>query len=539
MDSAAFREAAMAAIDDAADYQQHVSSKRVVSAVQPGYLASLLPSSAPLDPEPFSAIRADLHDKIMPGMTHWASPRFMAFFPCLASYPAVVAEIYTNAMNGAYFNWICSPAATELEVIVMDWMAGALGLPECYTSRGPTRGGGVLHGSASEAVLTVMAAAREQYVAARTRHLPDGPAKEDETWRLRSRLVAVASTGTHSSTRKAARILGVRFDAVPVGAADGFALRGGPLAARLAQLAARGLEPFFLTATLGTTDVCAVDDLEGIADALRRGHPDVFVHVDAAHAGSALLLPEFRHLAAPLAHFHSFNFNPHKWLLTGYDCSATFVRSRAHLTDALSVDGAPYLRNHASDAGLVTDYRDWQIALGKRFRSLKLWFVLRSYGIRGLQAHLRSGIAMAHALERRLATRPDLFTLFTPARFALVTLRVAAPDEHRADARTRRVYDAVLARAEYFLTSTLVHGRTVIRVCTAVTGVREEHVDGVFRVLVREAERECLGGVAPPRDAATTPDACPVFDEKSLESLDEKSLESRVLEVSVADVASA
>ncbi|KAG6091886.1 hypothetical protein E4U30_006195 [Claviceps sp. LM220 group G6] len=149
-----FLEAAKAAIENAVEYQEKVATKRVIADVQPGYLSSLMPASAPVDPEPFSAIRADFHDNIMPGMTHWQSPRFMAFFSCHGEYPTIIAEIYSNFLNGAYFNWISSPAATELEVIVLDWLAQELNLPECFKSKGSTRGGGVLHGSASEAVLT-------------------------------------------------------------------------------------------------------------------------------------------------------------------------------------------------------------------------------------------------------------------------------------------------------------------------------------------------------------------------------------------------
>jgi aromatic-L-amino-acid decarboxylase len=463
-----------------------------VSDVQPGYLRPLLPPSAPLDPEPFDAIRADVHDKIMPGITHWSNPGFMAFFPCSSSYPAAIAEMYSNAFNGAHFNWICSPAVTELETIVLDWIAQALGLPECYTSGGSTHGGGVLHGTASEAILTVMVAARDKYIAARTAHLPDGEDKDEETWRLRSKLVALGSAGAHSSTKKAAQVLGVRFATVPVHEQDGFSMTGPSLAETLDELAAKGLEPFYLTTTLGTTDVCAVDDFAGIAAALREreaaGNTQLFVHVDAAYAGSALLLPENQHLAESFVHFHSFNFNPHKWMLTTFDCSATFVRSRADLISALSIK-PPYLRNQFSDNELVTDYRDWQIPLGRRFRSLKLWFVLRSYGIRGLQAHIRNGVGMAESLESKLGGRRDLFTIFTPARFALVSLRVAGQDEDEVNRRTEEVYEAVNAGGEFYLTSTVVAGKFAIRVCTGVASMREDHVQRVFDVLVAAAEK--------------------------------------------------
>ncbi|KAG4275813.1 aromatic-L-amino-acid decarboxylase [Fusarium proliferatum] len=487
MDSAEFREAARTAIDEITDYYDNVSSQRVVSDVKPGYLRPLLPSSAPLEGESWSDIHADIESKILPGITHWANPRFMAFFPCSSSYPAALAEMYSNTFNGAHFNWICSPAVTELETIVMDWLAKALGLPECYLSGGSTHGGGVIHGSASEAILTVMCAARDKYLAAVTKGMD-----EDAVWGVRSKLVALGSAGSHSSTKKAAQILGVRFVAIPVTEEDGFAMTGRAVAKTVAELRARGLEPFYLTATMGTTDVCAVDDFAGIVEALSPTagtERDIWVHVDAAYAGSALLLEENQPLTTPMADFHSFNFNPHKWMLTTFDCSAVWVRSRAWLIQSLSIK-PPYLRNQFSDNELVTDYRDWQIPLGRRFRSLKLWFVLRSYGIRGLQAHIRNGVTLGESLQSKLASRPDLFTIFTSARFGLVTFRVKGADEAEINARTEELYEWVNRTGEFYLTSTVVNDKFAIRVCTGVERVREEHVQRIFDVLVERTEED-------------------------------------------------
>lgn len=415
----------------------------------------------------------------------------MAFFPCSGSYPAALAEMYSNAFNGAHFNWICSPAVTELETVVMDWLAQALGLPECFLSGGSTHGGGVIHGSASEAILTVMCAARDKYLAAVTADLPaDSDEKEEALWQHRSKLVALGSAGSHSSTKKAAQVLGVRFVAIPVSEEDGFALTGKAVADAVADLRERGFEPFYLTATLGTTDVCAVDDFAAIADALAPTADtpqDVWVHVDAAYAGSALLLPENQPLAKPLARFHSFNFNPHKWMLTTFDCSAVWVRRRAWLIEALSIK-PPYLRNQFSDNELVTDYRDWQIPLGRRFRSLKLWFVMRSYGVSGLQAHIRNGVVLGEGFEAKLASRDDLFVVFTRARFGLVSFRVRGADEDEVNKRTEALYEAVNGAGEFYLTSTIVNGKFAIRVCLGVERVKEENVQRLFDVLVETTE---------------------------------------------------
>ncbi|CAH0026159.1 unnamed protein product [Clonostachys rhizophaga] len=482
MNSQEFREAAKAAIDDITKYYDNVGSQKVLSTVTPGYLRPLLPASAPAKGESWEAIHADIESKILPGITHWASPKFMAFFPCSSSFPAALGEMYSNTFSGAHFNWICSPAVTELETIVMDWLAQAFGLPECYLSGGSTHGGGVIHGSASEAILTVMCAARDKYLAAVTKDLPDGEEKEETLWTYRSKLVALGSAGSHSSTKKAAQVLGVRFAAISVTEEEGFSLTGAAVSKTVADLRSRGLHPFYLTATMGTTDVCAIDDFAGIAEALAPTFDtsqDIWVHVDAAYAGSALLLEENQSLTPPMARFHSFNFNPHKWLLTTFDCSAVWVRRRAWLIEALSIK-PPYLRNQFSDNELVTDYRDWQIPLGRRFRSLKLWFVLRSYGIEGLQNHIRNGVALGESLQAKIKSRPDLFTVFTPARFGLVTLRVKGADEDEINARTEALYESVNGTGEFYLTSTVVNGKFAIRVCTGVERVREEHVQQLF-----------------------------------------------------------
>jgi len=417
----------------------------------------------------------------------------MAFFPCSASFPAMLADMYSNAFNGAHFNWICSPAVTELETVMMDWLAQALALPDCFLSTGPTRGGGVIQGTASEAILTAMVAARDKFLRSRTAHLAeDSEEKEDETWRLRSKLVALGSDMTHSSTKKAAKILGVRFDTVPVSRATGYAMTAESLANKLRDLRAKGLEPFYLTATLGTTDTCAIDDLEGIVALLKdeslNPNDALWVHLDAAYAGAALICPEHQTFNAHLAHFHTVDFNPHKWLLTNFDCSALWVRNRAWLTEALSVNPA-YLRNDLSDAGLVTDYRDWQIPLGRRFRSLKLWFLMRTYGIEGLRAHVRGGIARGDLFANLVAGRTDLFEVIAGPSFALVVLSVAGgADEEESDLLTKRVYDAISAEGEFFLTSSVLKGLYAIRVCVSGANVGEDEVRRVFDALVRCTE---------------------------------------------------
>lgn len=453
-------------------------------------------------------------------LLHRQSPNFAAWFPSSSSYPAMLGEMYSAAFTGAAFNWICSPAVTELETVVLDWLARALGLPSCYLSTGPTNGGGVIHGTASEATATVIVAARDRYLRAATAGIPhadDEEAREDAMADRRGRLVALGSAAAHSATKKGAQIAGVRYRSVPVYAEDGYKMTGASLRKTIAELRARGLEPFFLTATFGTTDTCAVDDLESIADVLAElqatatatststsaangdAPGEIWVHVDAAYAGAALICPEYRALAAAetaLARFHSFNTNLHKWLLVNFDCSLLYVRDRRPLIDALSV-ALPILRNYHTDAGLVTDYRDWQIPFGRRFRSLKVWFVLRTYGVRGLQAHVRKHVAFAEVFAGLLRGRGDLFEIVTGPRFALTVFKLRGGSggggegatREEQNALTKKLYETVLAEGEIFLSSTVVGGVYAIRHNPATPFVEEHHVRKHFEIFVGAAEK--------------------------------------------------
>lgn len=505
------------------DYYENITDHSVVSQVEPGYLRKVLPDSPPREGESWDVIRRDIDSKIVPGLTHWQSPNFFAFFPCPASYPSLLGELYSAAFTGACFNWICSPAVTELETIVLDWVAQILGLPQIYHSTGPTRGGGVIQGSASEAVLTMMVAAREKYL--RDTLPAPGSVTEEELedldMRKRSRLVALGSAAAHSSTKKAARILGVRYADVPTSSASNFAMTGEALREKLEELRAKGLEPFFMTATLGTTDTCAVDDFGAIADVLakfsgsttngtvtngesngtaaapaaRKG--EVWVHIDAAYAGSALVTPEAQESVGVqhLAHFHSFNFNMHKWLLTNFDASCVFVANRAWLEEALGSELHVY-RNTYSDGGLVTDYRNWQIPLGRRFRSLKVWFVLRSYGVAGLQKYIRRGVSQGELFAGWLRARADLFEIITGPAFALTVFRLAPPgmeSEEKKSELTRALYEEVNRSGKLWVTSTVLEGKFAIRVMTGNITTEEEHVKAAYELILATAERVVKG----------------------------------------------
>lgn len=415
----------------------------------------------------------------------------MAFFPASSTFPGMLGDLYSAAFTAPAFNWICSPAATELETIVMDWLAKLLNLPECYLSS--TYGGGVIQGSASEAIVTVMVAARDKYLRETTAGL-SGIELEDAIAYKRSKLVALGSEMAHSSTQKGAQILGVRFRTVPVLASNDFAMTGEDLEKVLQECKAQGLEPFYLTTTMGTTATCAVDDFASIAAVLSKHTPagapgEVWVHVDAAYAGAALVCPEFQYLTSPLQHFHSFDMNMHKWLLTNFDCSCLYVKKRKDLIDALSITPS-YLRNEFSDRGLVTDYRDWQIPLGRRFRSLKVWFVLRTYGVQGLRAHIRDTLTRGDVFADLVKSRKDLFRIITGPNFALTVMAVV-PKVAGLEAQnqiTAEVYELVNKRGEIYITSSVVKGTYAIRVVSANPKAEEKYIRRAFQILVETTE---------------------------------------------------
>ncbi|KAH8601652.1 pyridoxal phosphate-dependent transferase [Bisporella sp. PMI_857] len=489
MDSKQFKAAASSAIDEIINYYDTIEDRRVVSNVEPGYLKKILPSGPPQDGESWEEIQKDIEAKIVPGLTHWQSPKFMAFFPASSTYPGMLAEMYSAAFTAPAFNWICSPAVTELETVVMDWLAKLFNLPDCYLST--EHGGGVIQGSASEAIVTVMVAARDKYLRETTSHL-EGLELEDAIAHKRSKLVALGSEAAHSSTQKAAQIAGVRYRSVPITVEDKFAMTGAGLEKVLEECKAQGLEPFYVTTTIGTTNTCAVDDFSSIASVLSRYAPpnkpgEIWVHVDAAYAGAALVCPEYQHLTSHFASFHSFDMNMHKWLLTNFDASCLFVKKRKDLIDALSISPT-YLRNEFSESGLVTDYRDWQIPLGRRFRSLKIWFVLRTYGVSGLQAHIRKHVKLGETFASLVKSRQDLFEIITGPDFALTVFNVVGKDKAEEDRLTKEVYELVNKRGEIYITSSVVGGRYAIRVVSANPLAEERYVRRAFDILVETTE---------------------------------------------------
>lgn len=462
-----FRTLGHRVVDWVAQYMDRVDALPVRAPVEPGQITSMLPTEAPESPEGWDEILADLDRVILPGITHWQSPNFFAYFPCNASGASILGELVSAGLGVQGMMWSTSPACTELETVTLDWLAKLIGLPESFHSAAPNAGG-VIQGTASEAALVAMIAARNRAGAV-------------------DKLVAYTSEQAHSSILKAANILGLPPGALRTIATDA-ELRMDPaaLASTIAADQAAGLTPFFVAATLGTTSSGAFDPLSEIGGIAVGAN--CWLHVDAAWAGSAFVCEEFRAPMAGVERADSFNFNPHKWLLTNFDCSAMWTRDAAALTGALTVT-PEYLRNPASETGAVIDYRDWQIPLGRRFRAIKLWFVLRSFGAEGLRAHIRGHVELAELFESWL--RADArFDLAAPRSLALVCFRL---NDDPGGERTRALLARVNETGELFCSHTTLPDsagtpRYVIRFAIGAVGTKREHLERAWAVIRETAE---------------------------------------------------
>jgi aromatic-L-amino-acid decarboxylase len=433
-----FREDGHAALEWAASYLERVGDLPVLARVQPGEIRAALPAHAPDEPEPFASVLRDLDEVLLAGVTHWQHPRFFAYFATSASEPAILAELLAATLNSVAILWRTAPAATELEGVVLDWVADLLGLPAGWH--------GHIEDSASTSTLAALIAARE----------------------ATGREVVVCSEHAHSSVEKAARMLGMRMRAVPVD--DEFRLRA-DLVDDLADAAA-------VVATVGTTAATAVDPVGELAEACAAD--GAWLHVDAAYAGTAMVCPEFRWAFSGVERADSVVVNAHKWMLTPMDCSLLWTRRPSDFRRAFSLV-PEYLRTpDAEDALSLSEYGP---ALGRRFRALKLWAVLRCFGRSGLQAHVRRGVSLAAAFESWVRAEPG-WSVCAPRPFSVVCFRLDGPDE-----RNRRLLERVNAGGEMFISHAVLGGRYVLRMAIGQVQSTEADVRLAWDVLRREAER--------------------------------------------------
>jgi aromatic-L-amino-acid decarboxylase len=471
-----FRRYGHAVVDWVADYWAGVAERPVVPDLVPGEIARRLPARAPESGEPFDDVLRDLDRVVTPGLTHWQHPNFYAYFPANTSGPSVLGDLVCAGIGVQGMLWATSPACTELETVMLDWLADLLDLPARF--RSSATGGGVIQDSASSATLVATLVAL---------HRASGG-----TWRRDGvgRPYAIyTSTQGHSSIEKAARIAGLGDDSVRlIEVDDELAMRPESLAAAIAADRAAGVTPALVVATVGTTSTTAVDPLPAIG-AICRQH-GVWLHVDAAYAGAAAVCPELRPAGVDFA--DSYCFDPHKWLLTGFDCDAFWVADRAELIHALSVL-PEYLRNAATESGAVIDYRDWHVPLGRRFRALKLWFVLRWYGAEGLRTHIRSAVRLA-ADFADLVRADDRFEVVGPHPFALICFRLRGPaGDPTGDRTNEELLRRLNASGALYLTHTRVRDRFVLRFCVGAPQTTGEHVRAAWARIKATASELALG----------------------------------------------
>ncbi|KAL9300046.1 Tyrosine decarboxylase 1 [Arabidopsis thaliana] len=473
MDSEQLREYGHLMVDFIADYYKTIEDFPVLSQVQPGYLHKLLPDSAPDHPETLDQVLDDVRAKILPGVTHWQSPSFFAYYPSNSSVAGFLGEMLSAGLGIVGFSWVTSPAATELEMIVLDWVAKLLNLPEQFMSKG--NGGGVIQGSASEAVLVVLIAARDKVLRSVGKNALE-------------KLVVYSSDQTHSALQKACQIAGIHPENCRVLTTDSstnYALRPESLQEAVSRDLEAGLIPFFLCANVGTTSSTAVDPLAALGKIANSN--GIWFHVDAAYAGSACICPEYRQYIDGVETADSFNMNAHKWFLTNFDCSLLWVKDQDSLTLALSTN-PEFLKNKASQANLVVDYKDWQIPLGRRFRSLKLWMVLRLYGSETLKSYIRNHIKLAKEFEQLVSQDPN-FEIVTPRIFALVCFRLVPvkDEEKKCNNRNRELLDAVNSSGKLFMSHTALSGKIVLRCAIGAPLTEEKHVKEAWKVIQEEA----------------------------------------------------
>ncbi|MDX1671452.1 MAG: pyridoxal-dependent decarboxylase [Balneolaceae bacterium] len=469
MDAQQFRDEAHKLVDWMADYIEHAEDYPVKPDLSPGEIKNRLPAEPPDEGEPFETILEDFREIIVPGMTHWQSPKFMAYFPANSSYPSVLAEMLTATLGAQCMNWITSPAATELEERVMEWLREMIGLPPTFT--------GVIQDTASTATLCALLMARER---ASDFVINESGFPSDR------KFTVYGSTETHSSIEKDVKIAGFGREAlrkVPVD--PQFAMKPQALEEAVQRDLRRGLTPACVVATVGTTGSTAIDPVGEIAEICKRY--ELFLHIDAAYAGTALLLPEYRWMNEGVEEADSFVFNPHKWMFTNFDCSAFYVRDPELLVRTFEIH-PEYLKS--SEDRRVKNYRDWGIQLGRRFRALKLWFVIREFGVEGIREKLRNHLHLAELLERKIADHPD-FELMAPVVLNLVCFRyhpAHVDDEEKLNSINEVLLDRIQESGELFITHTTLEDKFTLRMVIGQTRVQQRHLEEAWEAIQRNAE---------------------------------------------------
>jgi aromatic-L-amino-acid decarboxylase len=469
MSNESFRKEAHKMVDWIADYYAEIEKYPVKASCKPGSVFSQIPSVAPENPESMDDIFSDFENIIMPGITHWQSPSFFAYFPANTSFPSLLGEFLSSALGAQCMKWETSPAATELEEAIMIWLRKMTGLPDNFE--------GVIQDTASTSTLCAILTAREKAAAF---DINNNGMYNQPLMRVYCSLEA------HSSVEKAVKIAGIgKNNLVKIGLDDQFRMRPDLLEEAISRDIAAGLKPVCVVAAVGTTGPTSVDPLPEIAAICSKY--SVWLHVDAAFAGSALLLPEYRWMIKGVESADSFVFNPHKWLFTNFDCSAYFVRDSEMLINTFKLI-PEYLKTQIPEH--VNDYSNWGIQLGRRFRALKLWFVIRSFGLKGLQEKLRGHLAIAAQLKKKIEIHPD-FEIMAPVHFNLICFRFH-PGHIQDNNELNRINEKLLLSlnqtGKMYISHTKLNGLYTLRIVTAQTNIAQQHADSAWELILEKSK---------------------------------------------------
>jgi aromatic-L-amino-acid/L-tryptophan decarboxylase len=462
-----FRKYAHELVEWMAGYMEKVEDYPVKSSVKPGDIFSKLPDKPPAFSESFDTFIKDFEEIIMPGITHWQSPNFFAYFPSNVSPPSILAEMITATLGAQCMIWETSPAAAELEEKMMNWLKDLIGLPSCFE--------GVIQDTASTATLAAIVAARERITNFRINN--EGAANAGV-------LRVYCSGQTHSSVDKAVKVAGIgKNNLVKIGVRDDFSIDPEKLKRAVYDDKKRGQIPCCVVATIGTTGSTAIDPIKPVGEICAEN--GIWLHVDAALAGTALILPEFQWMLDGIEYADSFVFNPHKWMFTNFDCSAFFVRDAGILIKSFEIL-PEYLKTRTR--GKVNDYRDWGIPLGRRFRALKLWSVIKTYGISGLQEKIRYHIQIATRLSELIMKEPD-FEILAPVILNTVCFRYKRLDEseEQINSTNEKLNHLLNDSGKIYLTHTVLNDKYTLRMVTAQTNVTLEHVEKAWECIKKTA----------------------------------------------------
>lgn len=462
-----FRKHAHELVEWMADYMENVENYPVKSSVEPGEIFSKIPDSPPTQPESFDSIIKDIDEIIMPGITHWQSPNFFAYFPANTSPPSILAEMLIATLGSQCMIWETSPAAAELEEKMMIWLRDLIGLPSGFE--------GVIQDTASTATLAAIITAREKI----TNFSINSEGAEHA-----GTLKVYCSDQTHSSVEKAVKICGIgRKNLVKISVKEDFSMDPEKLKEAIIHDKERGHISCCVVATIGTTGTTAVDPLRAIGEICREN--DIWLHVDAAMAGTALILPEFQWMLDGREYIDSFVFNPHKWMFTNFDCSAYFVKDVGALIKTFEML-PEYLKTRTR--GKVNDYRDWGVPLGRRFRALKLWSVIRSYGTEGLREKIRYHISIAARLSEMISKETD-FEILAPVIISVVCFRYipAGYSNDQINALNEKLIHQLNDSGRLYLSHTVLYGKYTLRMVTAQTNVTLEHVEKAWDMIKKTA----------------------------------------------------